>query len=77
MLKLLLVVIVFAAITYLTVRVIQRRGISAPLGRGTSGRAPGRSAGPVRRGPLGPDDDEDFLRDLERKRRRKPETPES
>ncbi len=75
MLKLLLVVILFAAIIYVTVRVIQRRGISSPLDRRTFGRPSGRPA--TRRGPLGPDDDDDFLRDLERKRRRKPETPES
>ncbi len=35
---------------------------------GGSGRSGGR---PIPRGPVGPDDDEDFLRELERKRRHK------
>lgn len=61
--KFLLIVILLAAAIYFTVRVIQRRGI-----------LPQR--GPERR-PLGPDDDPDFLRDLDRKRRRrKPEDPD-
>ncbi len=66
MLKFLLVVILVAVMIYLTVRVIQRRGIAPP---------PRRPAPPPR--PMGPDDDPDFLRDLDRKRRRKhPEDPE-
>ncbi len=63
MLKFLLVVILIAVMVYLTVRVIQRRGILPP---------PRRSAPPR---PLGPDDDPDFLRDLNRKRKH-PEQPE-
>ena len=63
MLKFLLVVIVLAVAIYFAVRVIQRRGL-----------LPERR--PEQR-PLGPDDDPDFLRDLERKRRRrKPEDPD-
>jgi hypothetical protein len=62
--KFLLVVILLAVAIYFTVRVIQRRGIL-----------------PERRSdqrPFGPDDDPDFLRDLDRKRRRrKPEDPSS
>lgn len=67
MLKFLLVVIVVAVAVYLTVRVIQRRGI-APT--------PRRPAPDPR--PFGPDDDPDFLRDLDRDRKRKhPEDPDS
>jgi hypothetical protein len=62
-LKFLLLVIILAAAIYFTVRVVQRRGL-----------LPDRR--PEQR-PLGPDDDPDFLRDLDRKRRRpKPEDPD-
>ena len=62
MFKFLLLVILLAAAIYFTTRVIQRRGI-----------LPARH--PEQR-PFGPDDDPDFLRDLDRKRRRrKPEDP--
>lgn len=67
MLKVLLVVIIFAAITYAVIRLIERRG------------APSRRTRPPPRPeprPLGPDDDEDFLRDLDRKRRH-PEDPDT
>ncbi len=66
MLKLLLFVILVAVAVYLTTRAIQRRGI-AP--------APPRRprAEPPR--VVGPDDDPDFLRDLDR-RRKHPEDPE-
>jgi hypothetical protein len=64
-LKFLLVVILLAVAVYLTVRVIQRRGV-APT--------PRRSAPEPR--PMGPDDDPDFLRDLDRKRRH-PEDPDA
>ena len=68
MLKLLLVVAIFAAVTYLAVRAMQR-----------SGQAPGLPQRRPRPQPpriIAPDDDEDFLRDLERKRRH-PDDPES
>lgn len=71
MLKFLLVVALFALATYLIIRVIQRRGVLPP----TVGR-------PRRPGPrpqpriVAPDDDEDFLRDLDRKRRH-PEDPDT
>ena len=68
MLKFLLVVIVFAAATYLAVRVIQQRGLM-----------PDKPVLPKRQPPrkmVAPDDDEEFLRDLDRKRL-KPEDPES
>jgi hypothetical protein len=68
-LKFLLVVILVAIAVYLTTRAIQRRGIAPP--------APRRSR-PTQQPPrvVGPDDDPDFLRDLDRKRRH-PEDPES
>ena len=68
MLKFLLVVIVFAAATYLAVRVIQQRGMM-----------PDKPVLPKRQPPrkmVAPDDDEDFLRDLDRKRLN-PEDPET
>jgi hypothetical protein len=58
-LKVLLVLIIIAIATYALVRVTQRRGVTPPLA-GTR-----RTTRPS--GPLGPDDDE-FLRDLDRKR---------
>lgn len=64
MLKFLLVVILIAVAVYLTVRVIQRRGITPP---------PRRPQAPPR--VQGPDDDPDFLRDLDR-RRKHPEDPD-
>ncbi len=54
--KFLLLLILLAVAIYLTVRVIERRGI-----------APRRSRRPPER-PVGPDDDPDFLRDLDRRR---------
>jgi hypothetical protein len=62
--KFLLVVILIAIAVYLTVRAIQRRGI-APT--------PRRQSPPPR--VMGPDDDPEFLRDLDRKRKH-PEHPE-
>jgi hypothetical protein len=62
-LKFLLVVILIAVAVYLLVRVVQRRGIM-----------PTKHQPPPR--PFGPDDDPDFLRDLDRKRKH-PEDPEA
>lgn len=68
MLKFLLVVAVVAVAVYLAVRVLQRRA----AGGGPSGGRP--VTGPRRPGPrprpriVAPDDDEDFLRDIDRKR---------
>jgi hypothetical protein len=59
-LKVLFVVLLFAALTYALIRVIERRGVARPTVRR-------RPKPPTR--PVAPDDDEDFLRDLERKRR--------
>ncbi len=63
--KFLLVVIVLGVLVYLLVRVIQRRGI-APA----SGRRPSPPP-PKPRRTIAPDDDPDFLRDLDRKRKHK------
>ena len=51
MVKILLLVALIAVAIYLTVRVLERRGL--------------RSPGPRR--PLGPDDDPEFLRGLDRR----------
>ncbi|HYG92089.1 MAG TPA: hypothetical protein VD859_00770 [Nocardioides sp.] len=63
MLKVLLVVAVFAAVTYFAVRAMQSRGVGPTPPRSTRPRRPST---PPR--PVAPDDDEDFLRDLDRKR---------
>ncbi len=68
-LKFLLLVILIAIAVYLTTRAIQRRGIASP-----APRRPRPTQQPPR--VVGPDDDPDFLRDLDRKRRH-PEDPES
>ena len=62
MLKFLLVVILLAIAIYLTVRVVQRRGL------------PDHDQAPRR--PYGPDDDDEFLRELER-RRKHPRDPDA
>lgn len=67
MLKFLLVVILIAVAVYLATRAMQDRG-TKPAPRRTQRPAP-----PPR--VMGPDDDPDFLRDLDR-RRRHPEDPE-
>ena len=57
MFKFVFVILLLAVLTYLLVRVIERRGVSRP------GPTP-----PSR--PLGPDDDPDFIWRLNKKRRR-------
>ena len=69
--RFLLFLIVLGAAVYLLVRVVQRRGVLARRGRPS---APG--PGTVRR-PVSPDDDADFLRDIERKRRRRHGEPKA
>lgn len=65
MVKFLLVIIVLGVAIYALVRLIQRRRLSKSTG-------PGPEPGPREmRRPSSPDDDPDFLRDLERKRRRR------
>jgi len=68
-LKVLLVVVLFAVATYCLIRVIERRGVARPVRRRPEPR-------PERR-PMAPDDDEEFLRDLDKRRRRHPEDPEA
>ena len=66
MLKVLLLVALAAVLVYLVVRVAQRGSLRPP-----------KKQRPAPPRVLGPDDDPDFLRDLERKRKRKhPEDPE-
>jgi hypothetical protein len=60
--KALLVVILFALVVYGVLRLLERRRA------GLTGRGPVRPAPPRR--PLAPDDDPNFLRDLEQRRRR-------
>jgi hypothetical protein len=67
-LKVLFVVALFAVATYYLIRVIERRGVARPIRRRPDPRPPAR--------PVGPDDDEDFLRDLDQ-RRKHPEDPDS
>lgn len=68
--KLLLVVVIFAAVTYLAIRWMQDRGPGgAPAPRRTTRPQP-----PTR--PVAPDDDEGFLRDLERRRRNQQPPPD-
>jgi hypothetical protein len=66
-LKVLLVVVLFAAATYCLIRVIERRGVARPVRRSRPRPQPR---------PVAPDDDEDFLRDLDQ-RRRHPEDPDA
>jgi hypothetical protein len=68
-LKVLLVVALFAVATYYLIRVIERRGVARPVRRRSEPRAEQR--------PVAPDDDEDFLRDLDKRRRRHPEDPDA
>jgi hypothetical protein len=73
-LKFLLVVAVVGLVTYLAVRLVQRR---LPGGGTPAARRPLPGPRPKPKPKMvAPDDDEDFLRDLERKRRH-PEDPES
>ncbi|TIC89262.1 hypothetical protein E8D34_01880 [Nocardioides sp. GY 10113] len=63
--KFLLVVIVIAVAVYLAVRLIQDGGFQPPGGRT---RQPRPRPKPSPQRPVAPDDDEEFLRDLDRKR---------
>jgi hypothetical protein len=67
-LKVLLVVVLFAVATYYLIRVIERRGVSRPVIRRSEPRQQPR--------PVAPDDDDEFLRDLDQ-RRRHPEDPDA
>lgn len=61
-------VILFALATYFVVRMLQQRGAAPRLPKRSAPKPPPRI--------VAPDDDEDFLRDLDRKRL-KPEDPDS
>jgi hypothetical protein len=63
--KFLLVLIVLGVLVYLLVRLVQRGGFKPSSGR----RATGPSRPPQQRRMIAPDDDPDFLRDLDRKRK--------
>lgn len=66
MLRFVVFIALFAVVVYAGFWLLDRR-------KGGGGK---KAAKPIPRGPVGPDDDEDFLRDLDRKRRH-PEDPES
>jgi hypothetical protein len=68
-LKVLVLVALFALAVYLLVRMVQRGGGGLPTSR------PKTPPRPPRR-PVAPDDDLDFLRDLDRKRKH-PDDPDS
>ncbi len=70
MLKVLIVVALLGLAIYLVVRALQRSG-----GSGQTSRRQTPPSSPPRR-PVAPDDDLDFLRDLDRKRRH-PDDPDS
>ncbi len=70
MLKLLVVVLVFATVTYLVARALQERGTGERPSKPRP-KSPKRPGPPPR--PMAPDDDEDFLRDLDRKRLNPPD----
>jgi hypothetical protein len=66
--KFLLVVVVLGVAVYFLVRFVQRRGGSV-LHPGRPGRPPAPRPKPNPPRPVAPDDDPDFLRDLDRKKR--------
>jgi hypothetical protein len=66
--KVLVLVALLALAIYLVVRTVQRGGQPPHRGGGTQRRPPTR--------PVAPDDDLDFLRDLDRKRKH-PDDPEN
>jgi hypothetical protein len=68
-LKFLLVVAVFAVLVYALMWAIERRRAGGSGGGGTRPSRPRRTPGPPTR-QVAPDDDEDFLRWLDRKRRK-------
>ena len=68
--KFLLVVVVLGVAVYLVVRFLQRRGPSSVRRGATTRPAPRPKSKPTQpRRPVAPDDDPDFLRDLDRKKR--------
>ena len=79
MIRFVVYIALFAAVVYAFFWLLERRngaGGSSSGGRGPGGRGPGGGpGGGTPRGPKGPDDDEDFLRELDRKRRRRHAEP--
>ncbi|MDT0200653.1 hypothetical protein [Nocardioides sp. AE5] len=71
--KFILVIVVVVLVVYLLVRLIETRGAIFRRGFGGSGGSGAvRRPGPTRpSGPIGPDDDPEFLRDLNRRTRRR------
>jgi hypothetical protein len=65
MLRFVVFLALFAAVVYATFWLIDRRNKGGGGGQG-GGPTGGK---PIPRRPIGPDDDEDFLRELERKQR--------
>jgi hypothetical protein len=61
MLRLVVFLALFAAVVYAAFWLIERRSMGGGGNRG--------GGHPIPRGPVGPDDDEDFLRELERRNR--------
>lgn len=68
----LIFVLVLALAVYLTTRLLQQRGVATSTG---ALRPRPRTRPPERR-VQGPDDDDDFLREIDR-RRRQPEDPDA
>ncbi len=66
MLRLVVFLALLAAVVYAFFWLLERRSQG---GGGSAGSRGGRGPRPTPRGPVGPDDDEDFLRELERRRR--------
>jgi hypothetical protein len=66
--KFLLVVLVFAALVYTVFWLLERRRVGGAASRRTTNRPAPRT--------IGPDDDEEFLRDLNRRNRRDQEPGE-
>jgi hypothetical protein len=62
MLRFVVFLALFAAVVYATFWLIDRRSKGGGGGGPTGGK-------PIPRRPMGPDDDEDFLRELDRKQR--------
>jgi hypothetical protein len=67
--KFLLVVVVLGVAVYLVVRLLQRRGLPSFRRGATTRPAPPKAKPTQPRRPVAPDDDADFLRDLDRKKR--------
>lgn len=67
MLRIVIWILLLAAVVYAVLWVMDRRA--------RKGRRPGGGASPAKPKPRGPDDDDDFLRDLEWRRQRDQRRP--